>query len=58
MKKVLLGIGVVLLIAGTVAFASTQSKTSAQCENEENCEYCPCTPDCQPGDEWCECPAE
>lgn len=56
MKKIIIGISAVVLTAGTYAFTSTtQTET---CENDSNCVCCPCTPDCQPGDDWCVCPTD
>ncbi|MBO6516484.1 MAG: hypothetical protein JJ975_08020 [Bacteroidia bacterium] len=58
MKKVLIGVGAVALITGAVFFTGTAISNAKPSDNKETCEPCPCTPDCQPGDDWCSCPEE
>lgn len=56
MKKVIIGAVALVVIAGTVVFASSTSKTEAKptCNDKSKC--CKVTPDCQPGDPNCVCP--
>ena len=51
MKRIMLYSLLTLAIAGCVVFVvKAQQKAGAAAE------YCPCTPDCQPGDPHCTCP--
>ena len=61
MKNIILGIGTFIVVLGTITAINASSTNNsngcgASCTNEE-CHMCPCTPDCQPGDEHCVCPA-
>lgn len=58
MKKVILTLGVLALITGVFVYANSTASSTATCEEQADCEPCACTPDCQPGDDWCTCPEE
>ncbi len=54
MKKVIIGAVAVIIIAGTVVFASSTPKKEQKCDDPTKC--CKVTPNCQPGDPNCVCP--
>lgn len=56
MKVTILTIAATLLVAGSVVLASNMTQKQDTCTKSSDCVCCPCTPDCQPGDEWCTCP--
>ena len=55
MKKFALAFGLLVLGGATALFALRSSDEQTTVEATDS-EYCVCTPDCQPGDEWCSCP--
>lgn len=55
MKKVIVGACALVIIAGTIVFASSNtSAKEVKCNDTQKC--CKVTPDCQPGDPNCVCP--
>ena len=57
MKKSIIGICAMILVASAAVFANTtKNETKNVCANTSNCVCCPCTPDCQPGSPNCICP--
>lgn len=54
MKKIFFSISATLFIAVAIVFANNTDNQT--CSKDANCcVSCPCTPDCQPSDDWCTC---
>ena len=58
MKKYILAISVLVLFSTIYVLAQNNGneEVCSADSGDADCISCPCTPDCQPGDEHCTCP--
>ena len=60
MKKIIIGICAIGILTSAAIYANSSNNSKnepcgANCTSS-SCQSCPCTPDCQPGDDHCTCP--